>query len=256
MTDHILTTRQDHILHIQFNRPDKKNALTLAMYTAVSAALEQAATDSSVRVILFSGSGDSFTAGNDIADFMQNPPLSEDSPVFRFLRVLTTAAKPIVAAVHGAAVGVGTTMLLHCDLVYLGASARLQTPFTRLALVPEAASSYLLPRLMGHPRAAELLLLGDPVPAQKAYEMGLATAVVPDDALAQTAHAKALQLASLPPQAVRTAKALMKRATAAVVAETMQVEGREFAAHLQSPEAAEAFQAFMQRRPPDFSQFS
>lgn len=248
MTDHLLTTRQDQILHIQFNRPDKKNALTLAMYDATAAALEQAANDDDVRVILFSGSGGSFTAGNDILDFMQDPPLSEDSPVFRFLKALTTAVKPIVAAVEGVAIGVGTTLLLHCDLVYLGESARLQTPFTRLALVPEAASSYILPRLMGHPRAAELLLLGDPISAAKAYELGLATAVIPDTDLAATARAKAAQLAALPPGAVQASKALMKRATAVAITETMRVEGAEFGKRLQSPEAAAAFQAFMMRK--------
>ncbi len=248
MSEHILTRVDDHIYHIQFNRPNKKNALTLAMYTAMTQALVEAADNDDVRVIMFSGVGDAFTAGNDILDFMQNPPLQEDSPVFQFLTALISAEKPLVAAVQGAAVGIGTTLLMHCDLVYLGRSARLQTPFTKLGLTPEAGSSFILPRMMGHARAAELLLLSDAISAETAYDVGLASAVVDDDALADHALAKATQLAALPPQAVQIGKRLMKRPTAEIVGDTLRVEALEFVERLQSPEAAEAFQAFMMRK--------
>ncbi|MEK9968798.1 MAG: enoyl-CoA hydratase, partial [Ferrovibrio sp.] len=179
MTD-ILTAQADGILTITFNRPDKKNALTSAMYATLADTLEAAETDPGVRAILFAGNGGAFTAGNDLQDFLNNPPQGENSPVFRFLRAISTTGKPLVAAVTGAAVGVGTTMLLHCDLVYVGAGAKLSLPFVNLALVPEAASSLLLPAMIGHHRAAELILLGEPFDADTAKAYGIANAIFPD----------------------------------------------------------------------------
>jgi len=256
MNNQVLTTTQENILKIQLNRPEKKNALTLAMYAAIAEGINQAEADEAVRVIFITGAGDAFTSGNDIMDFIQAPPLSDDSPVARFLGALTQARKPIVAAVNGLAIGIGTTMLLHCDLVYAAASARFRLPFVNLALVPEAGSSFLLPRLLGHQRAAELLLLGDFFDAQTAYTFGLVNAVVEDASLPDMAWQKAQQLAAQPPAALRLTKSLLKRATQAAAREAMAEELKRFRAQLQSPEAMEALQAFMQRRKPDFSKFS
>ena len=184
--EHIITENRDGILRIEINRPDKKNALTAAMYQAMADALKAAEADSKVRVVLIHGKSDLFTAGNDLQDFLDNRSRDENRPAFQFLRNISRAQKPIVAAVAGAAVGIGTTMLLHCDLVYAAPNARLQLPFVNLGLVPEAASSLLLPALVGYQRAAELLLLGEPFSAQTAKEIGLVTAVVPEDVLLET----------------------------------------------------------------------
>lgn len=256
MSDTILTSVQDSILRIQFNRPDKKNAITLAMYETMTAALDQAEADSGVRVILFAGADDCFTSGNDLKDFMQSPPTGEDSPVFRFLKTLIAAQKPVVAAVQGVAVGIGTTMLLHCDLVYAGSGARFQLPFVNLALVPEAGSSLILPQLMGHRRAAELLMLGEMIDAERARELGLVNAVYPPQELAAATWQVAQQLAGKPPAALRLTKTLMKRATRPAIQEAMSEEGKHFMARLRSPEALEAMQAVLERRKPDFSRFS
>ena len=255
MIQQILVSISNRILHIQINRPEKKNALTQAMYSAMSDAIAQAEGDATVRVILISGHEGAFTAGNDIADFVQSPPAGEDSPVFRFLRTISTAKKPIVAAVNGVAVGIGTTMLLHCDLVYAGHGARFQLPFVNLGLVPEAGSSLILPQMIGHRRAAELLLLGDPFNAETAHELGIINSVVADgDVLATALHA-ATQLAAKPPHALRLSKQLLKQHSGAAVQAAMTEEGAHFANLLTSPEAAEALQAFLEKRKPDFSRF-
>ncbi len=256
MSDYILTDTQESVLRIRFNRPEKKNAITLAMYEAMTAALLQAEADSAVRVILFTGTDDCFTSGNDLKDFMQSPPTGEDSPVFRFLKTLIAAQKPIVAAVQGVAVGIGTTMLLHCDLVYAGSGARFQLPFVNLALVPEAGSSLLLPQLMGHRRAAELLLLGAMIDAETACALGLVNAVHPSAELDAAVWRVAQQLAAKPPAALRLTKMLMKRTVRPAIAEAMSAEGAHFMAQLRSPEALEAMQAVLERRKPDFARFS
>ncbi len=255
MTDHILTTTNEQILTITINRPDKKNALTRAMYASLAEAINRANDDSGVRVLLLTGSGDSFTSGNDIMDFLQQPPSDESSPVSHFLKAIATAQKCLVAAVNGLAIGVGTTMLLHCDLVYAAASARLQLPFVNLGVVPEAGSTYLLPRLMGHQRAAELLLLGEPFSAAKGQEVGIINEVVADEALFDHAWGVAQKLAAKPPAALRLTKGLMKE-NGRFTLEAIHRESTHFRDRLQSPEAIEAFTAFMQRRPPNFSQFS
>ncbi|MDP2639165.1 MAG: enoyl-CoA hydratase-related protein, partial [Betaproteobacteria bacterium] len=191
----ILSETKDGIARIEIDRPDKKNALTAAMYQAMADAIHAAEADSSVRVLLIHGKPGLFTAGNDLQDFLDHPPRDDQRPVFQFLYAISQAQKPIVAAVAGAAVGIGTTMLLHCDLVYAAPNARLQLPFVNLGLVPEAASSLLLPALVGYQRAAKLLLLGEPFSAQKAKEIGLVTDVVPEDRLFDTAMAQAKKLA-------------------------------------------------------------
>ena len=248
----ILVALAGGVLDIRLNRPDKKNAITGAMYTAMAEALERADADPAIQAVLFSGAGDSFTAGNDLKDFLANPPGTGDSPVWRFLKAITTARKVLIAAVHGSAVGIGTTMLLHCDLVYAGQSAKFALPFVKLGLVPEAGSSLLLPRLAGHQRAAELLLLGEPFDAATAYELGLANRVVDDAALLPTARAAAAAIAALPSDAVQQSKRLLKR-NAASLADCMEEEGRIFGAQLRSAEFREAATAFLEKRPPDFA---
>lgn len=251
----IQTDVRDGICTISFNRPEKKNALNLAMYTALVDGLRQADGDDAVRVVLLTGRQGCFTSGNDLADFMTSPPTGGESPVMRFLGAISRFRKPIVAAVSGAAVGVGVTMLLHCDLVYAGSGSLFQMPFVNLGLCPEAGSTLLLPMTMGHQRAAELLLLGEPFGAEKACDVGIVNAVVTDGELLATAREKALQLASQPAAAVRLAKELLKKGYAAPLQAVIAEEGREFMARLQSPEAGEALQAFMERRKPDFSRF-
>lgn len=252
----IRSEQSDGILTLRINRPDKKNALNLAMYKALADSLTEADSDDAVRVILICGSDDCFTSGNDLADFLAEPPTDPESPVMQFLTAISEARKPIVAAVNGLAVGIGVTMLLHCDLVYAGNSATFQMPFVNLGLCPEAGSTLLLPRIMGHQRAADLLLLGEPFSADKAYSLGIVTALCPDSDLLTTARKKALQLAAQPAAAVRLAKNLLKRDYATPLKKTIAEEGAQFIACLKSPEAAEALQAFMQRRKPDFSKFN
>ncbi len=253
MSQHILTTTHDAVVRIQINRPDKKNALTLAMYEAMTEALLAAEAAPAVRVVLFAGADTCFTAGNDLADFLNNPPSGEDSPVFRFLKTLIAAQKPVMAAVHGVAVGIGTTMLLHCDLVWAGPSARFQVPFVNLGLTPEAASSLILPQLMGHRRAAELLLLGETFNAEAALAAGLVNGLHADSELDAYVLHKAQALAAKPPTAVRLSKQLMRRWPADAVRQAMSVEGEIFISRLHSPEAREAMTAFFERRQPDFS---
>jgi enoyl-CoA hydratase/carnithine racemase len=254
--DPVLTERSDGVLRIELNRPEKKNALTIAMYRALGDALEAASADAGVRAVLLHGRPEVFSSGNDVADFLAEPPRGEDFAPFRFLRVLAHFDKPLVAAVGGAAIGIGTTMLLHCDLVYAATGARLQLPFASLGLVPEAASSLLLPRLAGWQKAAELLMLGEPFTAETAREIGLVNEVVAPERLLETAAAKARALAAKPPAALRATKALMKQGMIAGIDEAMARELREFTERLRSPEAKEAFAAFLEKRKPDFSRFN
>jgi len=251
----VTTALDAGVLSIVMNRPDKKNALTHAMYAAMADALERAEREAAIRVSLITGTADAFTSGNDLGDFMSAPPQGEDAPVFRFLRAIASASKPVVAAVNGLAVGVGTTMLLHCDLVYAARSATFTAPFVNLALVPEAASSLLLPQRIGHAKAAELFLLGAKLDAAGAEAAGLVAAVFDDAALLTEAMARAKALAAKAPNAVRLTKALMKRQPEPVAAR-MAEEARHFGAQLGSPEVREAITAFMQKRAPDFSSVS
>jgi enoyl-CoA hydratase/carnithine racemase len=252
---HVVAETRDRVLRIEMARPEKKNALTGAMYGAMADALDAAARDADVRVVLIHGARDCFTAGNDLSDFLERPPHSEASPAFRFIRGIASFPKPLVAAVSGAAVGIGTTMLLHCELVYATPGTRFQLPFVPLALVPEAGSSFLLPFIAGYQRAAELLLLGQPFGVEKAFAAGVVTEVIPQDELFEYARDAALGVAALPPAAVQAAKALMKKRLAAFVAEAMDDEGAVFRERLASPEAKEAMTAFFEKRKPDFSRF-
>jgi enoyl-CoA hydratase/carnithine racemase len=251
----VLTTIEDRVLRIELARADKKNALTADMYGAMAQAFARAEADAAVRAILIHGTRDCFTAGNDLKDFLARPPHAGPSPAFAFISALPKLAKPLIAAVGGPAVGVGTTMLLHCDLVYASPAARFQMPFVPLGLVPEAASSLLLPMIAGYQRAAELLLLGQPFGADKALAAGFVTEVVPEEQLLQRAREAAAAIAALPPASVRLTKQLMKRQLAAPIAAQMEEEGRLFAERLQSGEAKEAMTAFFEKRKPDFSRF-
>lgn len=252
MADLILTETRDRIARVEINRPDKKNALTADMYQGLADAFKSAEQDASVRVILIHGRADCFCAGNDLKDFLDRPPHGEDAPVFHFLKAISTAAKPIVAAVGGPAIGIGTTMLLHSDLVYAAPETRFQLPFVSLGITPEAASSLLLPMCAGYHRAAELLLLGKPFSAQTALAAGIITEIVPADTLLSHARETAVAVAALPPESVRLTKALMKKRLAPQVAEQMAEEGRTFRARLTSAEAKEAMTAFFEKRKPNF----
>jgi len=244
---------------IEIARPEKKNALTAAMYQAMADAINAATADPAVRALLITGQPGIFTSGNDIEDFMRRPPGQGsdgmDSPVFQFMRALVGCDKPVVAAVTGAAIGIGTTMLLHCDFAYVSDEARLAMPFVGLGLVPEFASSLLLPQLMGQARAAEKLLLGDPFTGAEAVECGLANAVLPAAEVVNHARRVAERFNALPPGAVREAKKLLRAPHAEAVLRTIRSEGELFGKRLRSPEAMEAFQAFFQKRKPDFSKF-
>ncbi|MSQ59843.1 MAG: enoyl-CoA hydratase [Betaproteobacteria bacterium] len=255
MTALVITQTKDRIARIELNRAEKRNALTAEMYQAIAHALRAAGADSQVRVILIHGHPECFCAGNDLKDFLGNPPRGDDSPVFQFLQAVSTAAKPLIAAVGGPAVGIGTTMLLHCDLVYATPEARFQLPFVSLGLVPEAASSFLLPMIAGYQRAAELLLLGKPFDSEKAFAAGLITEVVPKEELLDRARAAAAHLAGLPPHQVQLTKSLMKKRHAMAVQEQMREESLLFRELLGSPEAKEAMSAFLEKRKPDFSRF-
>lgn len=251
----ILTTRENGVLTIEFNRPQKKNAITTEMYTALADALVAAREDHGIRAVLFVGKPEVFTAGNDLQDFIKHPPTDDDSPVMRFLKEISRAPMPLVAAVCGPAVGVGTTMLLHCDLVYAGENAQFSLPFAQLGLVPEGASSLLLPELIGYQRAAERLLLGEAFGADEALRMGLVSAVLPADAVLGHARLQVKKLVALPAAALRATKRLMKHGRTGAIESRLLLEGEEFRARLQSPEAREAFAAFFERRRPDFSRY-
>ena len=253
MTD-ILHHQEAGIATLTFNRLEKKNSITAAMYATLADAMEAAAADASVRVVVFQGHEALFSAGNDIADFLNNPPTSADAPVFRFLRAISTFAKPLVAAVCGPAVGIGTTLLFHCDLVYAGDNAAFSMPFVNLGLCPEAASSLLAVKLMGHHRAAEALMLGEPFMAETALEVGLVNRVVPPSEANALAQAVARKLAAKPLASLIETKRLMKKSQAALVQTHMNEEAVSFGRMLGEPAAREAFGAFMGKRMPDFSQ--
>lgn len=249
----ILTHTDAGVMTLTLNRLDKKNSITATMYTTLADALAQAAADESVRVVLFQGHESIFSAGNDIGDFLNQPPTTQDSPVFRFLRGMATFEKPLLAAVAGPAVGIGTTMLFHCDLVYAGDNAAFSMPFVNLGLCPEAASSLLAPRLFGYHRAAEALLMGEPFFAEAAQEVGLVNRVVPPTEVNGYAQAQARKLAAKPLTSLIATKRLMKGASQQEVLQKMDEEGQSFGRMLREPAAKEAFGAFMEKRKPDFS---
>ena len=247
----IRSETQGRIARIELHRPEKKNALTAEAYGQLADALGAADADADVRVILLQGQPDCFTAGNDLADFVERPPHGDNATTWRFLQTLPRVEKPIVAAVGGPAVGVGTTMLLHCDLVYATPTARFQLPFVSLGVVPEAGSTLLLPMLAGYQRAAELLLLGKPFTAEKAVEVGIVTAVVSQETLLAEAEKAAAALAALPAESIRQTKRLMKGRYAGAVAQAIAEESRVFRERLQSPEAREIMRAFLEKRKPN-----
>ena len=241
------------VMTLTINRIDKKNSITAAMYAVMADALAQAENDPQVRVVVIQAHETIFSAGNDIADFLKTPPTTQDTPVFRFLYGISAFPKPIVAAVCGPAVGIGTTLLLHCDLVYAGDNAAFSMPFVNLGLCPEAASSLLVPQLMGYHRAAEALLLGEPFSAETALEIGLINRIVPPSQVNALAQQQAKKLAAKPLSSVIETKRLMKKGNAAEVKERIGYESASFGRMLQEPAAREAFTAFMQKRKPDFS---
>lgn len=254
MTDHIKTELAGGVLTVTLARPEKKNAITQAMYAALSDATERARADDAVRVLLFRGEGDSFSAGNDIADFIAIGSQTEaplDMSVFRFLKSLADLDKPAVAAVRGRAVGIGLTLLLHCDMVVVSEDALLSAPFINLALAPEAASSMLLPAVLGHQRAFEIFALGEPIDGRTALAWGLANRAVPADQVEAAAAELAGKLAARAPNSLRKTKALMRDSER--LWSLMQREGEAFGSQMKSPEAMEAFMAFTQKRAPDFS---
>src|SRR3954454_13666107 len=249
----IVTEHSGNILRVELNRPQRKNAMTSAMYITLADLLNDAAKDDQIRVVLWHGAGDSFSAGNDIQDFLKNPPGAGESPQARLIEALINFDKPIVVAVQGAAVGGGTTMLTHCDFVYAGESAKFQMPFVNLGLVPEFGTSCSLPAWLGHLRASELLLLGLPFGAARAAELGLVTRVVPDPDLLATATQTAQQLAAKPAGALQTCKGLLKRSAREQMEQAMRVENEAYAVLLHSPDAREALTAFLEKRKPDFT---
>ena len=249
----ILVHTEAGVTTITLNRVDKKNSITSAMYSTMADALAQAQADAAVRVVLLQGDVTIFSAGNDIGDFLNKPPAGEQSPVFRFLHGIAAFPKPIVAAVCGPAVGIGTTMLLHCDLVYAGDNAAFSMPFVNLGLCPEAASSLLLPQMFGYHRAAEALLLGEPFMAEAALEIGLVNRIVPPTEVNAMAQTQARKLAAKPLTSLVETKRLMKKGQAVQVAQQMDEEGAVFGRMLREPAAREAFTAFMEKRKPDFS---
>jgi len=254
----IQTKKENGILTIEFDRLERKNAITGAMYTTMADALLDAEQDPAVRAVLITGKPEIFTAGNDLDDFLNNVgegAMTEDRPVFRFMKALEGCTKPVIAAVAGAAVGIGTTMLMHCDLVYAADNAKFSMPFSQLGLCPEFASSLLVAQAAGYTRAAEKLMLGESFGAQEAFEMGIVARVLPAVELLEFARGQAAKLVALPAASIRATKALMRRPRAAIVAETMGVENKQFSTMLVGAEAKEAFTAFFQKRKPDFSKF-
>ena len=252
MTDEIIQSRAGAVMELRFNRPDRKNAITAAMYSALAEALRSAEADEDIRVVTLSGSGGTFTSGNDLKDFQEASASEGDRPVAHFLEAISTFSKIIVAAVEGPAVGVGTTMLLHCDLLLASPSALFSLPFVDLGLVPEAGSSLLLPRLIGRQRAAKHLILGEPFDEATALGYGLVTEIVAEEALAERLRRVAERIAAKPPEAVRLTKKLLREDPSAV-RERIRQESALFGERLRSPEASEAFRAFFEKRPPNFS---
>jgi enoyl-CoA hydratase/carnithine racemase len=248
--DEIITERSDGILRVELNRPSRKNAMTSAMYIELADILDDAARDASIRVVLWHGAGDSFCAGNDVEDFLKNPPGPGESPQARLENAFVEFDKPLVAAVQGAAIGGGTTMLTHCDFVLADRTAQFRMPFVDLALVPEFGSSWSVPAAIGHLRAAELLLLGSPFDADRAQQLGLVTLVVADHTLLQIATETARKLAAKPPGALQAGKRLMKRAVREQIKAAMKAENEEFSRQVRSDEAREALAAFLEKRRP------
>jgi len=246
MSELILVSRADAVCELRLNRPDKRNALTFAMYEALARALTEAQADAQVRAVLLSGAGAGFSAGNDLNDFLQAPQFTSDHPVMAFLRTLATFSKPLVAAVHGQSVGIGVTMLLHCDLVVAATGSQFSMPFVALGLVPEAASSLLLPRLVGTQRAAELLLLGRPFDAERAHSLGLVNRVVDGTVLLEEGRQLARSLAQQPATALAATRRLL-RGDPAQLLERIEEEARIFGAQLQSQELRAAISAFLAR---------
>ena len=249
----ILTSKANGILTITFNRPDKKNAITAAMYQIIADALKDAETDAEVRAILITGKQGIFTAGNDLDDFLQNPPQSTDSPVYQFIQSLIHSTKPVIAAVNGPAVGIGTTLLLHCDFVYAADNAKFSMPFAKLGLCPEFASSLLLPQIAGYQRAAEKLMLGEAFSAEEAYTMGFVNKILPPDEVFTYAKAQAAKLVELPISSLRATKRLMKSKLTAAIENQIVEESILFGEMLVSKEAKEAFVAFFEKRKPNFT---
>jgi enoyl-CoA hydratase/carnithine racemase len=249
----IVTEQSDGILRVELNRPEKKNALTAAMYARLADIFNQAAEDEEARVVLWHSAGDAFSAGNDVGDFLKNPPGPGNFPQGRLMDALVGFEKPIVAAVQGAAVGSGTTMLTHCDVIYAGESAKFLLPFINLALVPEFGSSFSVPARVGHLRAAELFLLGEPFTGMRAAELGLVTRVVADQHLFATAMETAQKLAAKPGGALRASKLLLKKGFNDHVKAAMRIENETFFGRVRSAEAKEAFSAFLEKRPPNFN---
>jgi len=249
----IINERSGPILRVQLNRPARKNAMTSAMYITLAELLNSAAKDDEIHVVLWHGAGNSFCAGNDIKDFLENPLSSGESPQARLMQALINFDKPIVAAVQGAAIGGGTTMLTHCDFVFAGESAKFQMPFINLALVPEFGTSCTVPGRIGYLRAAELILLGMPFDARRAEELGLVTRVVPDQNLLATATETAQKLAEKPTAALKACKRLMKQSTREQLERAVKLELEVFSVRVRSAEAREAFTAFLEKRPPNFS---
>ena len=242
----ILTMLENQVLSISFNRADKMNAITRAMYGQLADELNSADQEFGIRAVILTSEGDHFTAGNDITDFLEHPPTSQDSTVSKFLSALHNFSKPLIAAVKGNAVGVGSTMLLHCDIVTASESARFSFPFASLGLVPEAGSSLLLPRLVGHHRAAELFLTGEAIDSTYAAEIGLINYVAADPY--EKAHEIALKIAKQPPQAIINTKALMKANIHDSVAAVMKAEFEIFSLALQSEESRRIFEQFLNRK--------
>ncbi|TDQ41367.1 enoyl-CoA hydratase [Tepidicella xavieri] len=249
----ILIHTEDGVTTLTLNRLARKNSLTAAMYATLADALEQAATDTAVRVVVLQGDETVFSAGNDLGDFMHQPPAGEDAPVFRFLRAIATFPKPLLAAVCGPAVGIGTTMLFHCDLVYAGDNAAFSMPFVNLGLCAEGASSLLAPQMFGYHRAAEALLLGEPFYAEAALEVGLVNKVLPPAETNAYAAQVARKLAAKPLSSLVETKRLMKKGQQALVLQVMAEEGAVFGRMLREPAAKEAFAAFMEKRAPRFA---
>lgn len=249
MTETLLLDRERGLLTVRLNRPDKKNALTRVMYSQLAHALAMADTDPQIRAVLLTGSSDCFTAGNDIVDFLEQPPNDLDNPVFQFMLSLLDCRKPVIAAVAGPAVGIGTTLLLHCDLVYVSRDARLRMPFVNLGLCPEFGSSLILPRLLGQAKAAQLLLLGEGFSGEQAVAWGIATEALDNgEAVLAKAREVALRFESLPPEAVRISKQLMKAPDREALRKVIEEEGKLFTQRLRSPEAVAALSGFINRR--------
>jgi enoyl-CoA hydratase/carnithine racemase len=251
--EEIVTAHSGSILRVQLNRPTKRNAMTSAMYVALAGILNQAEIDDNTRVVLWHGAGDSFCAGNDIEDFLKNPPGPGESPQARLMEALVNFDKPLVAAVHGAAIGGGTTMLMHCDFIYAGESTKFQMPFINLAVVPEFGSSCFVPARIGHVHAAELILLGAPFDARRAAELGLVNQVISDRDVLARARETAEKLAAKPAKALQASKRLMKQPFREQLKAAMKAENEEFSAQVRSEDAKEAFTAFLEKRKPDFT---